>query len=130
MLLFYLLGVGPFFGIGPVPGSKAIAQIIDETYSARPLSQILKAFLRPDEVLAVYRVRRDTEYGLSFYRENQVLNYEINGATTIPDQQHILVVRASYAADLRHLLEGRSYEPLFTYPAQGLIVYSVAARRK
>ncbi len=68
------------------------------------------------------------EYGLSFYREKQVLNYEENGTTTIPDQQHILVVRESYAGDLRHLLEGRNYEPLFAYPAQGLIVYSVSAR--
>jgi 4-amino-4-deoxy-L-arabinose transferase-like glycosyltransferase len=130
MLLFFLLGVGPFFGIGPVPGSKAIAEIIDETYSARPLARILKAVLQPGETLAVYRVKRDMEYGLSFYREKQVLNYEENGSTTIPDQQHILVVRESYAGDLRHILEGRRYEPLFTYPAQGLIVYSVAARGK
>ena len=130
MLLFFLLGVGPFFGIGPLPGSKAIAEIIDETYSARPLYHILKAFLRPGETLAVYRVKRDMEYGLSFYREKQVTNYEENGTTTIPDEQHILVVRASYAGDLRHLLVGRSYQPLFTYPAQGLIVYSVSARDK
>jgi 4-amino-4-deoxy-L-arabinose transferase-like glycosyltransferase len=130
VLLCYILGVGPIFGIGPLPGSKAIAQIIDETYSARPLYRWLKLFLHPGETLAVYRVRRDTEYGLSFYREKQVLNYEINGTLAIPDQQHILVVRESYASDLRQLLKGRTYEPLFTYPAQGLIVYSVAARNQ
>src|SRR5271170_4248605 len=128
MLLFFLLGVGPFFGIGPLPGSKAIAEIIDETYSARPLYHLLKAFLRPGETLAVYRVKRDMEYGLSFYREKKVVNYEENGAPAVPDQQHILVVRATYAGDLRQILQGRSYEPLFTYPAQGLIIYSVAAR--
>ena len=128
MLLFFLLGVGPIFGIGPIPGSKAIAEIIDETYSARPLAHILGAVLQPGETLAVYRVKRDMEYGLSFYREKQVFNYEADGAPTIPDQQHILVVRESYAGDLRHILQGRSYQPLFTYPAQGLIIYSVAAR--
>jgi 4-amino-4-deoxy-L-arabinose transferase-like glycosyltransferase len=128
MLLFFLLGVGPFFGIGPVPGSKAIAQIIDETYSARPLYRMLKPILQPGEPLAVYQVRRDMEYGLSFYREKQVVNYEENGRPKVPDQRHILVARESYAADLRHILQGRSYEPLFTYPEQGLIIYSVAAR--
>ncbi len=130
VLLCYLLGVGPVFGIGPLPGSKAIAEIIDETYSARPLYRTLKLFLHPGETLAVYRVKRDMEYGLSFYREKQVLNYEINGTLAIPDQEHILVVRASYASDLRQLLKGRTYEPLFSYPAQGLIVYSVSARNQ
>ena len=128
MLLFFLLGVGPIFGIGPVPGSKAIAEIIDETYSARPLSRILKAVLHPNEIIAVYRVKRDMEFGLSFYRERQVVKYEVNGVLYIPDEQHILVVRESYAGDLRQLLHGRTYQPLFVYPAQSLIVYSVAAR--
>jgi 4-amino-4-deoxy-L-arabinose transferase-like glycosyltransferase len=128
MLLFFLLGVGPFFGIGPLPGSKNIARIIDEKYSARPLYRMLKPLLQPGEILAVYQVRRDMEYGLSFYNEKQVLNYNENGAPAVPDGQHILVVRESYAGDLRHILQGRSYQPLFTYPAQGLIIYSVAAR--
>jgi 4-amino-4-deoxy-L-arabinose transferase-like glycosyltransferase len=130
MLLFFLLGVGPFFGIGPLPGSKAIAQIIDEKYSARPLYRVLKAILQPGEILAVYQVKRDMEYGLSFYNEKQVVNYEEDGTPAAPDQQHILVVRESKAGDLRRILQGRSYEPLFTYSAQGLIIYSVAARGK
>ncbi len=128
MLLFFLLGVGPIFGIGPLPGSKATAELIDDAYSARPLYRILKPLLQPGEVLAVYRVKRDMEYGLSFYREKQVLNYEQNGAAEIPPERHILVVRESYAGDLRQLLQGRSYQPLFVYPAQSLIVYSVSAR--
>ncbi len=127
MLLFFLLGVGPFFGIGPLPGSKAIAELIDETYSARPLYRLLKPLLPPGDLLAVYRVKRDMEYGLSFYREKQVVNYEDNGTLAIPAARHILVVRESYAGDLRQLLRGRSYEPLFTYPAQGLVIYSVSA---
>src|SRR5277367_5651972 len=64
VLLFYLLGVGPVFGIGPLSGSKRIANLLDQTYSARPLSTVLKAVLQPGETLAVYRVRRDMEYGL------------------------------------------------------------------
>jgi 4-amino-4-deoxy-L-arabinose transferase-like glycosyltransferase len=130
VLLCYLLGVGPVFGVGPLPGSKKIADLLDETYSARPLAQILRPILQPGEILAVYRVRRDMEYGLSFYRNHQVLNYEQDGTLAIPPQQHILVVRESYAGDLRQLLKGRSYETLFYYPMQGLVIYSVAAQVK
>ncbi len=130
MLLFFLLGVGPVFGVGPLPGSKAIAQLLDQTYSARPLARILDPMLKNGETLAVYRVRRDMEYGLSFYRNRQVVNYEQDGAQTIPAEQHILVARETYVGDLRQLLQGRTYEPLFVYPAQGLVVYSVSARVK
>jgi hypothetical protein len=76
--------------------------------------------------VAVYRVRRDLEYGLSFYRDQRVTNYERDG---VPPQQHILVVRESYIDQLRPLLIGRTYEPLFTYPAQNLVVYAVSARQ-
>jgi hypothetical protein len=55
-----------------------------------------------------------------------VINYERD---PIPPQQHILVVRESYIDELRPLLKGRTYEPLFTYPAQNLVVYTVAARQ-
>ena len=130
MLLFFLLGVGPVFGVGPLPGSKAIAQLLDQTYSARPLARILDPMLKNGETLAVYRVRRDMEYGLSFYRNRQVVNYEQDGAQTIPAERHILVARETYVGDLRQLLQGRTYEPLFVYPAQGLVVYSVSARVK
>jgi 4-amino-4-deoxy-L-arabinose transferase-like glycosyltransferase len=130
MLLFFLLGVGPIFGIGPLPGSKTIAQLLDLTYSARPLARILDPLLKNGEILAVYRVRRDMEYGLSFYRNQQVVNYEQDGGQSVPDQQHILVTRESYTEELRQLLQDRPYEPLFTYPAQGLVVYSVSARVK
>ncbi len=70
------------------------------------------------------------EYGLSFYRNHQVLNYEQDGVQVIPPEQHILVARESYTEDLRQLLKGRSYEALFYYPTQGLVIYSVAAQVK
>jgi 4-amino-4-deoxy-L-arabinose transferase-like glycosyltransferase len=130
VLLFYLLGVGPVFGIGPLRGSKVVARLLDQTYSARPLAHELEPLLKPGEILAVYRVRRDMEYGLSFYQDKQVVNYEQDDMSNIPDQQHILVARASYADDLRKLLYGRPYHPLFAYPAQGLVVYFVSARVK
>jgi hypothetical protein len=46
----------------------------------------------------------------------------------IPDRQHLLVIPESSATELRQTLQGRRYEPLFTYPAQNLVVYEVMAR--
>ena len=126
ILLLFLYGIGPFFGFGQVASSKGTIQLIDLTYSARPLSRILKQIAPPDSTVAVYKVRRDMEYGLSFYRNRKVVNYEEDG---IPPEQHILVARESYVDELRQKLTGRRYEPLFVYPAQNLVVYAVTARQ-
>jgi 4-amino-4-deoxy-L-arabinose transferase-like glycosyltransferase len=124
IMLIYLFGVGPFFGIHALAGTERNITLIDLTFSARPLAKILNEISQPDGTVAVYKVRRDVEYGLSFYRDSRVANYERDG---VPAQQHLLVVRATYLDGLRPLLQGRTYEPLFTYPAQDLVVYSVSA---
>jgi len=126
IMLLFLFGIGPFFGIHALANTKRNITLIDLTYSARPLAKILAQITPPEGTVAVFRVRRDLEYGLSFYRDQKVVNYELNG---VPPQQHILVIRESYIDQLRPLLTGRTYEPLFTYPAQNLVVYSVAARQ-
>jgi len=125
ILLFFLFGVGPFFGIPAMAGTKRNILLIDLTYSARPLANILNKITAPGEPVAVYDVRRDLEYGLSFYRDQRVINYDRDG---VPPEQHILVVRESSIDKLRQILNGRTYEPLFKYPAQNLVVYSVSAR--
>jgi hypothetical protein len=48
----------------------------------------------------------------------------------IPDQEHLLVVPESQIGNLRHELQGRQYEPLFSYPAQALVVYEVMASQQ
>jgi len=126
IMLLYLFGVGPLFGIHALAGTKRNITLIDLTYSARPLAKILDEISPPDGTVAVFRVRRDVEYGLSFYRDRQVVSYERDG---VPPQQHLLVIRESYINQLRPLLKGRTYEPLFTYPAQNLVVYSVSASK-
>jgi len=126
IMLLFLFGIGPFFGIRALANTKRNITLIDLTYSARPLARILAEITPPDGTVAVFRVRRDLEYGLSFYRNQRVINYEQDG---VPPQQHILVVRESYIEQLRPLLKGRTYEPLFTYPAQDLVVYNVSAEQ-
>jgi 4-amino-4-deoxy-L-arabinose transferase-like glycosyltransferase len=133
VLLLFLYGVGPFFGIPAVSATKRVTHLLDSSYSARPLAEKLLTVAPPSETLAVFRVRRDTEYGLSFYRNREVVNYEQSG---VPDEQHLLVARVTgrngvdlhTAAALQEYLQGRHYEEVFGWPEQGLEVYLVGAR--
>ena len=133
VLVFFLYGLGPVFGIPAVGATKRVIHLLDRSYSARPLADRLATLAPGDETVAVFRVRRDVEYGLSFYRNREVVNYEEDG---VPDEQHLLVVRVTgrNGVDLRtpaaldEYLEGRHFEQLFTWPEQGLVVYLVGSR--
>jgi len=138
VLVLFLCGVGPFLGLPAIPQTKRVIQLLDRSYSARPLAAQLAAQLGAmqlpaDETVAVFRVRRDVEYGLSFYRNREVINYEDSG---VPDEQHLLVARVTgrggvdlrTEAALEEYLEGRHYEQLFSWPEQGLVVYMVGSR--
>ena len=113
--------------------TKRVIHLLDRAYSARPLADKLGTLVPADETVAVFRVRRDVEYGLSFYRNHEVVNYEQDG---VPDGQHLLVVRVTgrngvdlhTPAALDEYLEGRHYEQLFAWPEQGLVVYMVGSR--
>ena len=133
VLVVFLYGVGPFFGIPAIGQTKRVIQLLDRAYSARPLAERLTTLAPGDETVAVFRVRRDMEYGLSFYRNREVVNYEESG---VPDGQHLLVMRVAgrggvdlhTLAALEEYLEGRHYEQLFSWPEQGLVVYMVGSR--
>lgn len=133
VLVLFLYGVGPFLGIPAINQTKRVIHLLDRAYSARPLAERLTTIAPPDETVAVFRVRRDMEYGLSFYRNREVVNYEENG---VPEGQHLLVTRVAgrggldlhTPAALDEYLEGRPYEQLFSWPEQGLVVYMVGSR--
>jgi 4-amino-4-deoxy-L-arabinose transferase-like glycosyltransferase len=133
VLVLFLYGGGPFFGIPPIGSTKRVIELLDRAYSARPLANRLLNYAPATETVAVFRVRRDMEYGLAFYRNHQVVNYEENG---VPDEQHLLVTRVTgrngvdlhTPGALEEYLEGRHYEMLFGWPEQGLEVYLVGTR--
>lgn len=133
VLLLFLYGVGPVFGIPDVAATKRVILLLDRSYSARPLAEKLATIAPANETVAVFRVRRDVEYGLSFYRNREVVNYEQSG---VPDEQHLLVARVTgrggvdlhTAAALQEYLEDRHYEQVFSWPEQGLDVYLVGGR--
>ncbi|MBS1814945.1 MAG: glycosyltransferase family 39 protein [Acidobacteria bacterium] len=120
-LLFFLLRVNGW--------------LLDVNYSARPLAQQI-AFMAPNvKTLATYYIRRDTDYGLCFYRNQPLRHYTHQPSATeknaviegIPNEEHILVLRSQDTAALPKLLPNRIYEPLFLYDWQGLAVYRVSA---
>ena len=133
ILVLFLYGVGPFCGIPAVSASKRVIHLLDRSYSARPLAQQLDRLAPADETVAVFRVRRDVEYGLGFYRNQEIVNYEDTG---VPDGEHLLVARVTGRAGvdlhtteaLREYLEGRQYAPVLSWPEQGLEVYRVGPR--
>ncbi len=133
ILVLFLYGVGPFFGIPAVSATKRVIQLIDGAYSARPVADRLANYAPASETVAVFRVRRDMEYGLAFYRNHEVVNYEESG---VPQEQHLLVARVTgrngvdlhTPAAIEEYLEGRHYEQLFSWPEQGVEVYLVGSR--
>lgn len=133
MLMVFLYGIGPFCGVPALAASKQVIHLLDRSYSARPLADKLATLAGPDETVAVFRVRRDVEYGLAFYRNHEVVNYEASG---VPEGQHLLVARMTGRAGkdlhtpaaLEEYLDGRHYEPLFSWPEQGLQIYLVGAK--
>ena len=133
VLTLFLYGVGPFCGIPAVSASKRVIHLLDNSYSARPIADKLTEVAPATETVAVFRVRRDVEYGLSFYRNHEVSNYESDG---VPAEQHLLVARMTgkngvdlhTTQALEQYLEGRPYEPLFAWPEQGLEIFLVGAK--
>ncbi len=127
VLLIFIFGVGPVFPFPALPASKGPIRILDLTYSPRPLARVLAAL--PPELgpVAVFRVRRDIEYGLSFYRDQRVLDYDEQGG--VPDGPHILVSREPFLRELPARLAGRQYRELFEVPEQALVVYAVGPKQ-
>jgi 4-amino-4-deoxy-L-arabinose transferase-like glycosyltransferase len=125
VILVFIFGVGPVFGIPAIPSTKRTIRLLDLTYSPRPLADLLDKISPGPGSIAVYRVRRDVEYGLSFYRNRRVLDYDRN---PIPATRHILITREPFARELPTLLANRSYHEIFTLPEQGLLIYQVDAR--
>ena len=132
VLMLFLYGIGPIFGVPGVSQTKHVIELLDDTYSARPIAAKLDSVAPRNETVAVFRVKRETEYGLSFYRKQEVIDYDENG---VPPEQHLLVARVTgrggvdlhTQAALQEYLAGRHYEQIFTWPEQGLVCYLVGA---
>jgi len=80
------------------------ATYVDRTQSARPVAQDLAAMETTPLPIAVFNATRETEYGLAFYRNQIVSNYNRG---EIPAGQHLLVAREGSDEQLKTLLPER-----------------------
>jgi 4-amino-4-deoxy-L-arabinose transferase-like glycosyltransferase len=100
-------------------------QDLDLNYSARPLARAMQQKAPEARLVAVQNVKRDIIYGLAFYRNEQPIEYSVDG---VPTDEHLLVVPANDTPEMEHLLAGRVYQQIIEYPARGLQVYKVYAK--
>jgi 4-amino-4-deoxy-L-arabinose transferase-like glycosyltransferase len=97
---------------------------LDQTLSARPLAQEIAGMETHPLPLAVYHVRRELEYGLTFYRNQLTLNYDWG---RVPPAEHLLVAPENSLAEIAKLVGGRRVSYLGHYAAQRVDYYWVAA---
>ena len=99
---------------------------LDINYSARPLARGIAERLPGVKVIASLDIRRDMDYGLTFYRNQPIVHY---GSDGVPVAEHVLVIQASQTGRLNEWLQNRVYQPVFLFESQGLAVYHVEAKR-
>ncbi len=96
---------------------------LDQSCSARPLAREIAAMETHPLPLAVYHVRRELEYGLTFYRNRLTFNYDWG---SIPRVEHLLVAPENAQAEIVKLVAGRRVSYLGHYAAQHVDYYWVA----
>ncbi|MGA7512680.1 MAG: glycosyltransferase family 39 protein [Candidatus Sulfotelmatobacter sp.] len=111
-----LLTVGIVLRLGAVP--------LDQTLSARPLALEIADMETHPLPLAVYHVRRELEYGLTFYRNQLTFNYDWG---SVPPEEHLLVAPENSQLEIAKLVAGRRVSYLGHYAAQHLDYFWVAA---
>jgi 4-amino-4-deoxy-L-arabinose transferase-like glycosyltransferase len=114
-LIPVVLTVGAALKLGSVP--------LDQTLSARPLAQEIAGIQTHPLPLAVYHVRRELEYGLTFYRNQLTFNYNWG---SVPLEEHLLVTPENSQGEIEKLVQGRRVSYLGHYPAQRVDYYWVA----
>jgi 4-amino-4-deoxy-L-arabinose transferase-like glycosyltransferase len=105
--------------------------ILDITQSARPVDLELRRLgVKEDTPVAVFNVRRDVAYGLDFYRNAPVTNYE-NEATRdlpsgIPEREHVVIAKAGSAGAVQAAVGSRQVTRLGDFPPQHLEFFLVS----
>jgi 4-amino-4-deoxy-L-arabinose transferase-like glycosyltransferase len=97
---------------------------LDQTLSARPLALEIAGIQTRPLPLAVYHIRRELEYGLTFYRNQLTFNYDWG---RVPQHEHLLVAQENSQVEIAKLVAGRRVSYLGHYAAQHVDYYWVAA---
>jgi len=99
------------------------SRVLDNTLSARPLALELANLGSKPLPLAVFRVRRETEFGLEFYRNQTIDRYE---SGQIPLKEHIVVTSTGSHDELVTQLSGRRVLHLGSFAPQRLDYYWIS----
>lgn len=102
------------------------APALDSALSARPLALEISRMESTRLPLAVFRVPRQTEYGLAFYRDQAIDRYE---SGRIPAGEHLVVAPKGSQTEVAQQVEGRRVSYLGSFAPQGLDYYWVAAQK-
>jgi 4-amino-4-deoxy-L-arabinose transferase-like glycosyltransferase len=121
-LLRFVTLIPALLTLGAVLGLGSVA--LDQTLSARPLALEIAAMETHPLPLAVYHVRRELEYGLTFYRNHLTFNYDWG---SVPQQEHLLVAPENSQVEIAKLVAGRRVSYLGHYAAQHVDYFWVAA---
>jgi len=100
------------------------APVVNEMLSARPVAQHLASMELKPLPVAVLGVPRETEYGLTFYRNQAINRYELK---QVPTDQHLLLIPQGARARIPQFVRGRRVSYLGEFPPQHLEFYWVAA---
>jgi 4-amino-4-deoxy-L-arabinose transferase-like glycosyltransferase len=103
---------------------KIHAPAVDANLSARPVAAELDKLVNKPMPLALFRISRETEYGLQFYRNQTMSRY---GLRQIPDGEHLLVAAEGSQADIARLVPGRRVSYLGSFAPQGLDFFWVSS---
>ncbi len=114
-LIPVVLTVGAVLKVGSGP--------IDQTLSARPLAREIAAIETHPLPLAVYHVRRELEYGLTFYRNQLTVNYDWG---SVPAEEHLLVAPENSLVEIAKIVPNRRVSFLGHYPAQHVDYYWIS----
>lgn len=120
-LLYFVTLVPVLFVVAAL--IKMGAPLVDQTLSARPVARQLSAMETKPLPLAVLGVKRETEYGLAFYRHQSISRYERH---QVPLGEHLLVAPEGTRAALAYFLGDRKVAYLGNFGAQNLCFYWVA----
>jgi len=103
---------------------RGTAPIINVLQSARPVQSAI-ASLGEVPTVAVYDVPRAVEYGLAFYRNQPISNYERN---EIPSTAHLVVAARGSQKELEYRLPGRLVTRVGGFVWQHLDFYLISAK--
>ena len=114
-LIPVVVAVGALLKIGAVHA--------DEVLSARPLAKQLAQMETKPLPVAVFGTRRETEFGLAFYRNQVIPRYEMRN---IPFEEHLVVAPSGSKDAVSAQVPGRRVSYLGTFQPQNLDYYWVA----